>query len=528
MAGRGSFAEQAVSGLSDSDVIGSSWPLSLDTLVDSLPLDLARLAHAGIFTLDQLTRAQAALGFTSLADLLSCVDEKAFQRVPGLPDQAATAVERAIPSLRAAASRVPLGRAVEAVHRLTTRLDAAIGVIAATPVGSLRRGAEVVGDVEVLVSTNDPERVFQEVLADPHITRCRFRAGDRIYIDHGTTQVGVRTVEPRAAGAALLHLTGSRTHWRQLQQTASHHGARLTLHGLTDRHGRTVADDESAIYQALGLPWIPPEIRHGDDEIARARDGQLPTLLVNADMRGDLHVHTTWSDGRDSTEAMVRAAVALGYDYVAITDHSQRSTASRSLMLDEIPRQADEIAALRNTYPQIAILHGCEVDILPNGRLDFDDDVLARFDIVLASLHDRAGHDADALMRRYLGALRHPLVSVITHPTNRQVPHRDGYPLDYDRLFSVARETGTAVEVDGAPAHLDLDGALARRAIAAGATLVVDSDGHRADGLGRQMTLGVMTARRGWVEARHVLNSGPLDAIRAFVHAKRNGRPTQP
>jgi DNA polymerase (family 10) len=209
---------------------------------------------------------------------------------------------------------------------------------------------------------------------------------------------------------------------------------------------------------------------------------------------------------------------------VAITDHSQSSAASRNLGVDDVARQADEIDALRERYPRLTILHGCEVDILPNGQLDFPDRILERFDIVLASLHDRAGDSPERLMERYAGAMKHPLVAMLTHPTNRMVPHRSGYELDYDRLFETAVSTGTCLEVDGSPAHLDLDGGLARRAAAAGATLVVDSDCHRADLLARQMNLGVLVARRGWVEPRHVLNTRPVGAVRAAIQRKRAGR----
>ena len=184
-------------------------------------------------------------------------------------------------------------------------------------------------------------------------------------------------------------------------------------------------------------------------------------------------------------------------------------------------RQADEIAALRERFADITILHGCEVDILVDGSLDFPDRVLERFDIVLASLHERSGQDRDQLLKRYFTAMRHPLVTVITHPTNRLVPYRSGYDIDYDRLFVAAAETKTILEVDGAPAHLDLDGALARRAVAAGAMVCVDSDSHRADVLQRQMQLGIVTARRGWVEPRHVLNTRSLADARALIAAKR-------
>jgi len=204
-----------------------------------------------------------------------------------------------------------------------------------------------------------------------------------------------------------------------------------------------------------------------------------------------------------------------------VTDHSPHSVASRTLTIDTVERQADEIASARERYPDIAILHGCEVDILPDGKLDFPERVLERFDIVLASLHERVGQPPEQLMRRYDAALRHPCVNVITHPTNRLLPNRRGYDLDYDLLFARAVETGTAVEVDGSPAHLDLDGGLARRAAAVGATILISSDCHRFEALGRQMRLGLLTARRGWIEPRHVLNARPLAEVRAFVARKR-------
>jgi DNA polymerase (family 10) len=234
-------------------------------------------------------------------------------------------------------------------------------------------------------------------------------------------------------------------------------------------------------------------------------------------------MHTEWSDGRDSIEAMVRACVTLGYEYLAITDHSPSSSAARNLTNDGVARQADEIAALRGRYPEVTILHGCEVDILADGTLDFTDRILERFDIVLASLHERAGHSPEQLLRRYSSAMRHPLVSIITHPTNRLVPYRSGYELDYDRLFEMANDTRTILEIDGAPSHLDLDAKLARRAAQAGVMMVIDSDCHRAELLGRQMDLGLLTARRAWIEPHQIVNTRPIDEIRAMIGAKRSG-----
>ena len=235
-------------------------------------------------------------------------------------------------------------------------------------------------------------------------------------------------------------------------------------------------------------------------------------------------MHSTYSDGKDTIEAMVSECSALGYEYIAISDHSEGAAASRTLAGDQIARQRDEIDRIRARFPRLTIFHGVEVDILPDGRLDFADPVLESFDIVLASLHESARQDGRTLTRRCIEAIRHPLVSVITHPANRLVGRTSGYPLDFGAVYAEAAETGTALEIDGAPGHLDLDGAHARAAVAAGVTLTIDSDCHRARSLDRQMRFGIGTARRGWVEPRHVLNARPVAEVRAFIQAKRSVR----
>jgi len=398
------------------------------------------------------------------------------------------------------------------------------GVVWASAGGSLRRGQDTVGDIELVAATTHPAGAIAELVRLPDVVRYLHRSDRRVYLLFERIQVGIRLPDPANAGAALLQLTGSNAHLAALRTHAESTGLRLSMDGLRSADGalRPCATEEE-IYAALGLPFIAPEIRDGGDEISAAKDNRLPALLSKSDIRGDLHMHTDFSDGRDTLEAMVQRCLALGYEYMAITDHSPHSAASRNLSEASLARQADEIARLRELYPEIAILHGCEVDILPDGRLDFADRVLERLDIVLASLHERAGQSGDQLLRRYAGAMKHPLVSVITHPTNRQVSQRPGYDLDYDALFEVAVETGTILEIDGSPVHLDLDGALARRAIAAGATMAVDSDCHRAELLDQQMQLGVTTARRGWVERGHVINTRPLADLLAAIAAKRKG-----
>jgi DNA polymerase (family 10) len=499
----------------------AAWVLLESALAD-LPTDLRWLFESGAVNVEQLAAMHQTLGVTSAADLASALRAHAIRLIPGLGDTVEAAIENALPDLRKTVPRIALGRAVSIADPILERLRATPGIEWALPAGSLRRGQETVGDIELVAAASDASSAIDELARLPDVVRCLHRSARRLYLLLERVQVGIRFPEPSRAGAALLEATGSRAHVAALAARAGTMGLQLRDDGLRDADGTLrPSHREEDIYAGLHLAFVPPEIRNGTDEIAAAEGGTLPRLIARSDIRGDLHMHTDYSDGRDTVEAMVQTCRALGYEYIAITDHSPHSAATRNLSTEAIARQADEIARVRELYPDITILHGCEVDILPDGRLDFADKVLERLDIVLASLHERAGQSSDQLTRRYTAAMKHPLVTLITHPTNRLVPHRKGYELNYDRLFETAVETRTLVEIDGAPAHLDLDGPLARRAAAAGVTLTVDSDCHRADMLDRQMELGLTTARRGWVEPRHVANTRPLAEVRSLVAAKR-------
>jgi len=490
-----------------------AWVLKESAIAD-LPSDLRWLFESGAVTLAQLGALHNRLGATTAADLAAAVEAQAIRSLPGLDEAAEHAVAAALPSLRAHLPRIPLGRAIALVDPIVARLRCHDAIVSATPIGSLRRGDDTVGDLEIVAPSDDPHAVIDELSRLPDAGRTLHRSDRRLYLLFDRAQIGVRFPSPAEAGSVLWRLTGSVAHINAIRGLAAERNVDLAVPAAT----------EEEFYSRLGLPFIPPEVRTDGEEVRLARDAGLPTLVARADIRGDLHMHTSWSDGRDSTEAMVQACRAQGYEYMAITDHSTRSAASRTLSADAVKRQAEEIAMLRQQYPDIAILHGCEVDILPDARLDFADRILEQFDIVLASLHEHAGHDAATLERRYVAAMKHPLVSIITHPSNRLPPLRKGYDLDYERLFATAVETGTFLEIDGSPSHLDLEGALARRAVAAGATVTIDSDSHRADMVGRQMDLGVTIARRGWVERKHVLNTRSLAELRSLIAAKRAGR----
>jgi DNA polymerase (family 10) len=416
-----------------------------------------------------------------------------------------------------------LGRAWSLLDPIVDRVRGAVGHEGqVTVVGDVRRVAPIIDALAVLVIAPRPDVAIDAFLGEASPKDVLHRTGRTATLRIRQATIQLHVAAGSQAGPAMVSLTGPTAHVGQLRERARTFGLDLTDGTLRSRAGTAIdCPDEPSLYAALSLPLIPPELREWPDAVEAAASSALPRLVTTADIKGDLHVHTSWSDGRHSIAEMVAAAAELQYEYVAITDHSHSSRAANGLDRAALAAQREEIDAARRAFPMITILHGSEVDILSDGRLDFPDDVLAGLDIVLASLHDPGSDSPARLTDRYLAAMRHPLVHIVTHPTNRMVGSAPGYDLDFDALFGEAVRTGTVLEVDGSPIHLDMDGDIARRAIDAGVTISIDSDCHHAERLGRQMTFGVGTARRGWVEARHVLNTRSLTAVRDFLDRKR-------
>lgn len=458
--------------------------------------------------------ARDALLVTRQAGILTLLDLRiaiAAGRLVGLLGaETASRLADVAAALEVESRPVPIGRALDVLESLIAHLErVAPGIEGLAPAGDVRRTEPLVVSLALAGRASDPARALDPVAPGGDLADVRHRGPRRAILHYRDVEVDLRIAAPAEFGTMLFRATGSAAHVAAVERR---------------RASLTVSAREEDVYAHAGLPYIPPEMRHASGEIEAAAAMALPALVEREHIRGDLHLHTSYSDGRDTLDDMVGACAALGYEYIAITDHSERAGAARTVGLDQLARQADEIARMRERYPGLAILHGIEVDIMPDGRLDFGDAVLERLDIVLASLHDSAGQDGRQLTARCLEALRHPLVNVLTHPGNRIVARRGAYPLDYEAVFTAAAETGTALEIDGAPAHLDLDGEQARQAVRAGATIVIDSDCHRSDRLDRQMRLGIGTARRGWVRPADVLNTRPLNAVRAFISAKRRAR----
>jgi DNA polymerase (family 10) len=448
------------------------------------------------------------LGILTLGDLQHALE---MGRILQSFDESLDArLRQAAPAIGNDAGTIPLGRARDLLQGLSSAITAASPALEGlTPSGDVRRFESLVSELILVGRSPDPPTAIEQVSSARGVDNVLHRDPRRVVITTQGIEVDIRVAAPDEYGTVLFSTTGSRAHLQGVRSRAGH----LRL-----------APREEDLYSHAGLPYIAPEIRQGTGEVEAAAAGTLPALISTDHIRGDLHMHTIYSDGADTLDAMVATCCALGYEYIAITDHSERAASSRTVSRRDLSRQRAEIQAARERYPQITILHGIEVDIMADGSLDFADRILESLDIVLASLHESARHDGKTLTKRCLQAIRHPLVNVIAHPANRLVGRRAGYPLDYDAIFAAAAETGTALEVDGAPAHLDLEGERARQAIAAGVTLTIDSDCHRARWLERQMTMGVGTARRGWVQPRHVLNTRSIKDVRAFIAAKRRGR----
>ena len=312
---------------------------------------------------------------------------------------------------------------------------------------------------------------------------------------------------PRASfGNLLQHATGSAAHNIRLRELAVRQGLSVSEHGISGAEGTVTHADEDAVYAALGLHPIPPELREDAGEIDAALEGPLPALVTRADLRGELHAHTTWSDGTESVEAMVEAARARGYRYLAISDHSRSLAMAGGLDGDRVRRQWEEIAAVDARHDDITVLRATEVDILADGRLDFDDALLAGFDWVTASMHSGLAQDAERITARVEAAVASPFVDAIGHPTGRMLGRRDAAPVDIDRLAAAAAATGTFLEVNGQPRRLDLDSAMARRALAAGARLVLGADAHSGAALDL-VRFAVLVARRAGARPEDVGNA---------------------
>ena len=466
-------------------------------------------------------RALADQGVESVEQLEAMCRSRQIIGVAGIRDKTAENLLKGIERWKAGQTRTLLASGRTVAAQVAEALRAHGGVERLEIAGSLRRMRETVKDIDLLVTSTEPERVIDTLTTLPSVTEVIVKGPTKASVRHQDgLQIDLRVVEPAAFGAALQYFTGSKDHNVRVREIASRRGLRISEYGVFDeRTGERVAGaTEEEVYATVGLPWIPPELRENQGEIEAAREGRLPTLVTAGDIRGDLHAHTDWSDGRHSLEALVTAAQARGYEYIIVSDHSRSTTIAGGLGVEELRAQ---IAAIRDLQPRfrIRILTGSECDILADGTLDFPDEVLAELDVVLAAVHSRFKQSREAMTARIVRALGHPRVNVLVHPTGRRLNTREPYDVDLEAVFAAARTHGKAVEINSSPERMDLSDVNARRAGALGLPVAVSTDTHSLRELDH-LELGIGIARRAWLPPGQVLNTRPLDDLLAWARAR--------
>ena len=462
------------------------------------------------------------LDITSVEALEVAAREGRLRTLPGMGSKSEQKVLAGIEALKRRTDRTLLGVALVLAQEMLRPLQEVPGVAQAGPAGSLRRMRETVGDLDLLVAAEDPEPVmacFQNLdsvaevlLSGPTKTSIKTHTG---------FQVDLRVLEPSRWGTALQYFTGSQAHNIRLRGLALDRGYSLSEYSLKREDGTEyLCSTEEEVYQILGLPFIPPELREDRGEIDVALSGNLPDLVEVEDLKGDLQFHTTWSDGRRGLLEMARAARARGLQYALVTDHSHSLGVAGGLTAEDLGRQRAEIEEVnRETGSTFRLLAGTEVEVRGDGTLDFPNEILAQLDLVVASVHTGLRQDRERVTARMLAAIRHPHVDIIAHPTGRLIGGREGADLDMESIFHAAAQSDVALEVNALPERLDLRDDHVRRAIELGVKLVISSDAHDVGGFD-VLPLGVATARRGWATAANVLNTLSAEEIVAWAARK--------
>jgi DNA polymerase (family 10) len=506
-------------------------------------VDLLRIPGVGPKTVRVVYEG---LGIETLDDLRRAAEAGTLRGLKGISATTEQRILEGIEQLESRPQRLLIHRAQAISDGVVAQLEGSPGVRRIVQAGSLRRRSETIGDLDLLVETDDPDAVIARFTGLGLVDRVlgAGHAKASVTLLRGP-QVDLMVMPPGEAGTYLVHFTGSKGHNVRLRGIARDRGWSLSEKGFlrlgedgeplagAQAELRTFADEVGA-YAFLDLPFIEPELREDRGEVEAARAGRLPVLVTRADLRGDLHTHSDWSDGVHAIEAMAEACRRLGYAYQVLTDHSQSLAIARGLDPERVELQRAIIAGLNARFAAeeaagiapgatpaggFRLLHGCELEVRADGHLDYEDALLARFDVVVASVHVARRQSREELTRRTLNAIRSPHVDVIAHPAGRMIQARDDLDLDWDAVFEAAAATGTALEINGSPHRLDLAPERARRAIDAGCVLTIDSDAHRTEELD-YVRWGTDQARRAWAAPDQVLNTRPRDELLAWVAAK--------
>lgn len=520
------YAEGGVRALEKLPSVGHGTATRIAELIDTgsihdleqqrrrLPADvLALTAIQGIGPKTVLALYEA-LGVTNVDELEQAARAGRIRELPEFGEKSQQNMLRGIEVYRASHGRRPLGQVVDLVARIEDRLHQLPGVRSVAVAGSVRRRRDTVGDLDILVASRHPVPVMEAFVVMPEVVRVYAQGETKTSV---RLSVGIdadlRVVEPRSFGAALQYFTGSKAHNVALRRIARQKGLKLSEYGLFRSERMIAARTEEEIYAALGLRYVPPEMREDTGEIEAARQGRLPRLIRQGALRGDLQVHTDWTDGSASIEEMAEAAKSRGLEYIAITDHTRDLAMTGGLDENRLAEQQAEIRRVDQRFHGIRVLAGVEANIRADGTLDVSDRILAELDVVGAAIHSHFDQSRDEMTARLIRAIENPHVNVLFHPMARALGRRPAVQADWVAVLDAARRTRTVLEIDAQPERLDLPDEWVRRAVDAGVKLAIDSDAHRPDELRYANDFGVGVARRGWAKRDDVLNTLPCESV---------------
>jgi DNA polymerase (family 10) len=495
-----------------------------DLLLEFPPtiLDLLRLQGVGPKTVALL---YSALNIRSVDELVAAAHAGRLRELKGMGPKKEALILKAVEERQKDAGRHLLSDTTTIAAELVAYLRQQAPTAELTPVGSLRRGCETCADIDILAVGADAT-LMEQFVAFPRVERVLGQGDTKSSVRiAGGYQADLRLVPPESRGAAMQYFTGSKAHNVRLRDRAIQQGLKLNEYGLfrVDDDSRVAGETEEGIYEALGMAWVPPELRENRGEIDAALARQLPRLLSLSDLRGDLHMHTTVTDGRDDLDAMAAAAHRRGHSYIAITDHSKALAMANGLDESRALAHAARVRALNGRFDGLTVLAGIECDILADGRLDLADDCLAQLDIVVASVHSHFSQGENQMTERVLKALECRWIDVLGHPTGRLLLKRDAFKIDFERVTSAAAQYGVALEINCQVDRLDLNEAHARLAHERGAPIVISTDAHSTTALGN-LRWGVQVARRAWLSPEAVLNARAIDDLRSLLRRNRSNR----
>ena len=466
-------------------------------------------------TLSMLHREK---GISNLSQLEKALEDGSLMGLFGIGEKKIENIKRGIQLLKQSKGRMNLGIAFPLAKRIVKALREKTGSKNIEWAGSLRRMKESIGDIDILATGPDKEKIVHAFTHLPEVKEVLASGQTKAsVIVEGGTQIDLRVVEEDSYGAALQYFTGSKGHNIHLRGIAKAKGIKINEYGVFKGKKKVGGKDEKDIYRALGMDWMEPELREDRGEIEAAQKGRLPKLVQESDIKGDLHVHSKWSDGTSSIEEVARAAQRRGYQYIAITDHSKSLRIAHGLDESRLMKQTEEIDRVNEKLKGFQILKGTEVDILAEGRLDFPEKVLEKFDIVVASIHSGFKQDRAKMTKRIIQAIENPYLDIFAHPTGRLLGARDPYEVEMDELIEAAKKFGKVLEINAYFERLDLDDIHCRKAKEMGIQVAISTDSHHPDQMW-MMSLGVAVAKRGWLEKKDVLNTLSLKEILKWCH----------